>query len=396
MAVRPRFATQSGAGAVLNRSALSPVWAALALSCALLVGCVEELGGGGATPDAESALPEGGDEPERHADSQVDSATDAGIDGGRDAASRDTGQDATREDICVAHEQRIASFVQSHRSCASDDDCAIVGDCSHSNFQAVSRGAEAEARDLVLSDPCGWQDGPGYFASCRKGVCERVKSTVWCGSPVNTDCPAGTSYVTPGCDTSPNSLPAGCYTPCSGQGDDGPCTSGFTCQKADVHPCPSSPPGGATCAACSQEKWLCRPVAACQLELALTFDRYQARTVRGDEGTVMRLDLRNRTDQTLTFSFEQPCHGPTIVGLESYDVWDACLAGACATPTSRIELTLAPRELRTLRTSLIQPAPTQCNLQGLASGKYAPTFALPNVQGANVCGPAASALTVIK
>jgi hypothetical protein len=52
--------------------------------------------------------------------------------------------------------------------------------------------------------------------------------------------------------------------------------------------------------------------------------------------------------------------------------------------------------VRTSRESLIEPAPFQCNVRALAPGNYAPTFALPQVQGASVCGPAANSLTVIK
>lgn len=376
--------------------------AALPLFYALLVGCVDELSG-----DLDAGASDGGEGRER--DTGIDAApsvdTDSGLDAalGLDAApdgghlaNDDAAADATREELCKAQAQRIAAFVESHRECASDEDCAIVGDCSHSNFQAVSRSAEAEARDLVLSDPCGWADGPGYYARCRQEACERVKSTVWCGSPQRSDCPLGTSYKQPGCNLSSGMLPSGCYASCSGQGEDGPCTTGFTCQKANVHPCPASPSGGDACAACNAEQWLCLPAAACQLELALTFDGRQAGSVRGDEASVMQLVLKNRTDEALTFSFEQPCHGPILAGLEAYDAWDACLAGACPTPTSRVELTLAPREVRVWRKALIEPAPSQCNMQGLAAGTYTPTFALPSIQGANLCGPGASSLSVTK
>jgi hypothetical protein len=299
--------------------------------------------------------------------------------------------------MCEAYAQQIASYVQSHRACSGDDDCVIVGDCSHSNFQALSRSAEAEGRELVLKDPCGWQDGPGYLPRCRQGACERVKSTIGCGNPERTDCPAGLSNFNPGCGGVPDAaLPVGCYAPCGGAGDDGPCATGYLCQKANVHPCPSVPSGGSTCAACSVEKWLCLPAPACQLDLALTFDHRQAGSVRGDQVSVMRPVLKNRTDQTLTFSFEQPCQGPTIAGLDAYDAWNACLAEACTMPTSHIELTLAPGEVREWRKSLIEPAPSECNIQGLAPGLYMPTFALSHVEGVNVCGPAASSLTVTR
>jgi hypothetical protein len=59
-----------------------------------------------------------------------------------------------------------------------------------------------------------------------------------------------------------------------------------------------------------------------------------------------------------------------------------------------VELTLAPHEKRLWRSGLVEAKPSACNPQGVPSGMYMPTFALPHVQGASACGPAATTLIV--
>jgi hypothetical protein len=133
-------------------------------------------------------------------------------------------------------------------------------------------------------------------------------------------------------------------------------------------------------------------VAACQVELSLTFDGRSAVRVLDDEASELKLWLENRTDQTVTFSYELPCIGPALAGLADYDLWGACLAGACPAARERVEVTLAPRERKLYRSALVELKPSTCNPHGLAAGKYMPTFTLPYVQGANVCGPTGTLL----
>lgn len=353
--------------------------ALLLASCAGLLACTSEPRA--PERDAESEDPPDADE----ADASIDASrtdTDAGLsDGGADLMV-----DAGSEYSCLQHSSEIKTFVENHRSCSSNDDCVLVGDCSHSNFQVVARSAEEGAKKLVFDDRCRYNDGPGYFARCRESRCERIKSRVWCGGAPQSECPTGMVMHKTLCGAvDPKSYHSGCYTPCSAQGDDGPCTSGYTCQKTTIDPCPATPGEG--------EKWLCAPVAACQVELSLTFDGRSAVRVLDDEATELKLWLENRTDQALTFSYELPCNGPAVVGLADYDLWGACLAGACPSPRERVEVTLAPREKRLYRSALVELAPSTCNMHGLAAGKYSPTFGLPYVQGANVCGPEGTSLT---
>jgi hypothetical protein len=172
--------------------------------------------------------------------------------------------------------------------------------------------------------------------------------------------------------------------PCAAQGDDGPCASGYTCQKQTVDPCPATAGEG--------EKWLCAPAATCQLALVLGFDGESVARLRDDEASELKLWLVNRTDQPLTFSYELPCNGPALLGLGDYDLWNACLAGACPTPHERVEVTLAAHERQLYRSTLLEMKPSTCNMHGLAPGRYTPTFSLANIAGAKVCGPAATLL----
>jgi hypothetical protein len=374
MPLDPALAAQAGTTGTPFRYAargLAPFW------CAWLLACT----------------------PERVLDDAPDATESAPVhDAGFDAASSDDPLladarfDAASSDDPLLPDE-LASFVAEHRACSSDDDCVIVGDCSHTCFPSVARSAEAEAMNVVLRR-CQQQDGPIYHARCRAGMCDRTQSTGSCGSAIETECPAVDMVrQVAGCGTVAAGFRDGCQTKCKGQADDGPCTTGYSCQQTSINPC-WMVTGGASCSACGEDTWLCLPVPACQVELALTYDGGPLARVVSPQATELTLWLMNRTDQTLTFSFELPCHGPSVVGLGDYDLWQSCLAGACPTEHARTEVTLKPHERLRWRSALVEVDPSECNAHGLASGKYMPSFSLPYVQGANVCGPTATSLRV--
>lgn len=387
--------------------ALPPVSAALAgalfVSCLALFACADEhrtperAGDARVKRDASIDasehfdLEDGDVDAGERSDDAAARVEDAALDGEQAAARADGAADASRVLGCNEHWRQIASFVEEHRACLADDECVIVGDCSHADFQAVARDAADEAKALVLSDPCPAVDGPTYYARCRQNKCERVKSFLACGSPQATECPTGTSlYREPCSGAATPGFHMGCQTPCGGAGDDASCPSGFTCRAANVNPCPL----GSMCSDCATDNWLCLPPLTCQVELSVTFDGRRVVRVHDGEATMMQLWLENRTDQALTLTFDLPCHGPTLDGLETFDVWNACLAGACASPVERTQLTLAAHEKRLWRQTLLEAEQTTCNPTGLQLGPGIVTFALPNVQGATVCGPAVSQLRV--
>lgn len=364
------------------------------LALGLSAGCTETsaLGPDASDVDANSETPasrrDGGEtDAEIEADQQPDTGTpDAG-----DAGPPDTPH---QPNACEEQARAIETFVAAHRSCETNADCVIVGDCSHADFRAVAREFEAEAKDLVFGDDaCGALDGPTYHAVCRAGSCERVQSVHSCGYVVSPYvCPSGSELYEEGCGPVAATFRGGCYRPCAAEGDDASCAAGFTCQQTTTNPCTSTPGGGAACAACGAESWLCLPAPACQVELSLEFNGAPTGRVFTGRATALELLLENRTDEAITLSFDVPCHGPRVQGLGDYDLWQECLAGACLEDPVHTELTLAPREKRLWRSAVLDLQPSDCNVQGLPSGKYAPTFALANVVGATICGPAPALL----
>lgn len=295
---------------------------------------------------------------------------------------------------CSAWRDKIGDFVDAHARCSVDADCTIVGDCGHADFVSVATGAAEEARELVLGNPCATSDGPTYNAVCKAGRCSRVRGTAVCGGVPVRECPTGTSWHFPGCGAPMPSFEAGCYARCEAVGDDTSCAAGYTCQETSIDPCkPIDPSAGSSCAACGTGAKLCLPAPSCEVELRVTFDgRPQYAAYPFDGSTQLGLTLENLTDRALTLQFDAPCHGPNVSGLGTYDLWNQCLAGACLTETVRTELTLAPKERKLWRSSVLSGTPSTCNASGLPPGTYTPTFTLPNVEGARVCGPAPSQL----
>lgn len=316
------------------------------------------------------------------ADADIDAAVDAGSDS-RVAPPPELGS-------CEAAAIALDQFVAQHRSCSVDSDCALVGDCSHSDFRAVSRDAEKEATRLVQEGSCS-RDGPGAHALCNAGKCETVRSLNWCGqAPIAKQCPPPTTLRHPGCDAV--TLPKeGCYADCIAVGNSAGCPRGFDCQETSIDPC-----HGKSCDACGQRVTLCQPSSECELELGVSFRSEGTTFVKlaRDEAVYMYLTLTNRTDRTLQLGFDMPCYGPVVRGFNNYDLWGACLAGACPEPNQRVQLTLKPREALTWRKVLVVAPPSSCNPQGLYPGTYTPSFELGNLAGAISCGPATASLTV--
>lgn len=303
-------------------------------------------------------------------------------------------EEDSRLSECSAWSDKIGDFVDAHAGCSFDADCTIVGDCSHADFVSVATSAAEAAKELVLENPCASSDGPTYNAVCKAGRCSRVRATAVCGGVPVRECPAGTSWQIPGCSTPVPSFQAGCYASCDRVGDDTSCAHGYTCQETNIDPCtPLYPSSDATCDACGSETKLCLPAPNCEVKLSIRFDgRPQYATYPPDGSTQLGLTLENLTDRALTLQFDMPCHGPNVSGLGTYDLWNECLAGACLTETVRTALTLGPKERTLWRSSVLSSTPSACNASGLPPGSYTPTFALPNVQGARVCGPAPSQL----
>ncbi len=291
--------------------------------------------------------------------------------------------------------EKAAEFVAAHRACTSDSDCVIVGDCSHANFQAVAKDAADEARALVLA--CTAFDGPTYNAVCRANECERVPTGQSCGQATPRACPAGMQWERPGCGSHPGdaAFVDGCYASCEAVGDDGACPTGHTCQRTTRDPCIPASPGGIACEACgAHDVTLCLPAPDCDLELAITFyDGLHTEARLAEGGSIeMSLLLINRASRALTLEFDVPCHGPAIAGLGSYDVWNSCLAGVCETDPVSTRVSLAVGEKLRWRSAVLTDAPSSCNPAGLPDGRLALSFALANLKGAKVCGPAAATL----
>jgi hypothetical protein len=342
-----------------------------------------------AAPEAGSAQPDAR-AMDAHADADAAAITDA-AQTTSDVRTDDDGSSApapNQPHACEAAGKKLSDFISQHRSCSIDSDCAIVGDCSHADFMAIERAHLEEATRLSLQT-CGAQDGPTYNAVCNANKCDIIRSVAYCGGVPQSECPAGTKRRYPGCSEPKPTFEEGCYADCTAAGNNAGCPAGYTCQTQSIDPC-----RGLACDACGQEVALCLPAPTCEVELALGFDGRSLVKVPSAQSTQLALWLSNRTDRTLKLSFDVPCHGPKVTGLGNYDLWSQCLAGSCAEPTQRVELTLMPREELRWRTAVVRPFASTCNPQGLAAGTYTPSFTLSNLTGAVSCGPAPTSLTV--
>jgi hypothetical protein len=346
---------------------------------------------GDAAPPQDARIAESDAGPDASDGASDSSAGDAAIDSSAgDGSAGDGGAPDSALHPCELHAAKLADFVEAHRSCVRDDDCVIVGDCNHADFPSVSRAFEAEATALVLDDAqCGAHDGPTYNAVCRAGVCDRIRSHQSCGQVPPTECPGELETYRPGCGTVASAFRAGCQASCTDSYDSADCAPGYNCQQTSIDPC-----GPVGCAACGQEVWLCLPAPSCQVQLSVSFDGVSLARIADGQSTELQLWLENRTDQTLNLSFDMPCHGPAVEGLGSFDVWQACVAGACVSDPVQTELTLAPRQKLLWKSAVLTSGATVCNPAGLASGTYTATFSLPGVTGATTCGPSATSLLV--
>ncbi|MET0342649.1 MAG: hypothetical protein ABW252_16710 [Polyangiales bacterium] len=292
-------------------------------------------------------------------------------------------------DSCEERAAFFASFVATHQDCTVDADCAIIGSCSDANFRSIRRDAAEQGAYLMQRDCETAFDGPTYNAVCVANKCERTPSGASCGQAPQSDCPDGTQMQEPGCSPQEGeaSFTRGCYASCS---DDTACAPGFSCQATTVNPCVPAPGSNGACAACGAHGVkLCLPAPDCEVELAVSLGSERTvQTVTRGGSTDVSLWLRNRTDRALTLAFDVPCPGPTLSGLGAYVPWMACAAGACPTDPVATTVTLAPGEKLKWRSTTVEVSPSLCNPSGLPKGRYAPSFTLPNLTGAKVCGAA--------
>lgn len=373
--------------------------------------CVEDLAPKQGDADTETPVDVDGEVHDRdhHADAAANADADARANGDLDAnadadvdaeITSDGGDGATRSerdgaDRCVEVNAAIDRFVGAHDSCAVDSDCAIVGDCSHADWRAIAAPFAAQANGMVNASQCYVNDGPGANAVCQHGRCEAARASLWCGSAPEQVCPSGSARSYAGCGMVARTYTEGCHVACTPGTGGNACAPGYSCQTTTTDPCRATLPGQATCAACGLESTLCLPAPSCTLKLSVSFQGGRATTnLRKDESTVLELWLENLTNEKLEVRFDEPCHGPLISGLGGYDVWNSCLAGVCQSDTVRTELTLAPRERKQWHTAVLMAGASDCNPDGLAAGKYKPSFGL-GATGATTCGPDAAELTVM-
>jgi hypothetical protein len=334
----------------------------------------------------------------RDADADMDPGTrsDAGVDA--DAADPGPEPPSPELDECGAWSVMFDCYLAEHRACKVDSDCAVVGDCSHADWQAIAAPFAAQANAMLRESPCpATQDGPGANAVCVTGACATVRSSLSCGAPAQDECPGGGKRTNAGCGTVASTYRDGCHVSCTLGGAASQCAPGYSCQQTTIDPCrPLTPlgPGEATCAACGAETALCLPAPGCQLQLSVKFQGNRTlETLRGAESTALELWLENLTESPLPLRFVDPCHGPVVEGLGDYDVWNACLSGVCDDDTPITELTLAPREKKLWRSAYLFAGSSSCNPTGLAPGKYTPSFRL-GATGVTECGPDVAELRV--
>ena len=94
------------------------------------------------------------------------------------------GTDSEDPAACESRAAAYTTFMDTHRDCTQDSDCAVIGDCGpHANFAAV-RAEHAEEATTLHSALCGEAyDGPTYDAVCQDGKCQLSQQTGYCGMP---------------------------------------------------------------------------------------------------------------------------------------------------------------------------------------------------------------------
>ena len=289
---------------------------------------------------------------------------------------------------CEQQEEAESAFLAAHSACNVDADCAVLGDCSNAHFVPVSASAAVEGQELIAARCDKVSDGPTFHPVCRASTCQLVFSTLPCGGGGHDKCPAGLTFEAPGCEGEP--FPAGCYVACDSE-TAGSCPPGFTCQETSVTPSCASE----GCDACGEMRELCRPAPGCELSLSLTLDEGSVASTHHDQGAELVVKMTNLTEAPLTVSYDASCHGPRVSGLGEFDLWSACLAGACEQELVPTRLALAPGEARVLGRAVVTPGASTCNPSGLADGTYRLSVALENLTGASVCGPSPVELTVL-
>lgn len=309
-----------------------------------------------------------------------DASADAGHDASDDAQSQPDDSDAS--DTCRDYAKKVTAFAETHGSCATSDDCVVVGSCSNADFVAVSASSEQEATALVDGRPseCKAQDGPTYDPVCFEGQCQKLGSLASCGGPqVNTSCPAGLAFHREGC--SPQvPFAQGCYASCDPDATN-TCPAGTLCQQTTSNDCIA----GTDCTGCGSSVSLCLPEPDCEVWLSVEFQGGARQVSVFSEVAEINLVAENRTGGAVHVTYIDWCHGPVVQGLSGYDAWNSCVKGNCAAVEVETTLTLAARERRVVATALASPLPSTCNPNGLAKGNYLLSWQLLSASGAKVC-----------
>ena len=164
--------------------------------------------------------------------------------------ARDAGLDA-RATACA--DER--AFFETHRACARDEDCVIVGACSGGfGFKAVQSSAQTEAQGYSDRAACGPVfDGPTYNAVCENAQCFARNNGRQCGMPADAAvCPLDQELYATNCDGGMNQ----CRQRCAGEADP-TCGGSKVCARETV-----SQVGGPYGLGCVDELptevWLCR------------------------------------------------------------------------------------------------------------------------------------------
>lgn len=309
------------------------------------------------------------------APSRVDAQADARADGGSDAQ-------ADPQSACERANEELTTFVRTHRQCASDADCAIIGGCSQTlGFYAVRADARDAGQPLTESHTCGGSDGPTYEAVCENQQCVTRYDGNACGS-ISSKCQSSHELYAFSCPSWAPLQDGTCHQRCSGASDTR-CAADFSCQQREV----VAAEGGCTVA--RVPTWLCAPKPSCEVVLALESAGSKSRMLLPGSATPAPLELWavNPTAQPKTFTYRPRCGGELFSGLGTYDAWGACLAGQCDPNPAPKQVTIPAGQRVSLGTANVQAAPSTCNAGGLAAGEYNVAFSLSEVQGATVCAP---------
>jgi hypothetical protein len=187
-------------------------------------------------------------------------AGDAGL-----GSKADAGDGGTRDapPLGDASCEQERAFLNEHRACSTQQDCAIVGSCSGGfGFRAVQAAVKDEAQRLSNNTSCGRAfDGPMYAAVCEQGLCRTRPTGAWCGAaPSSQDggrmgCAPGEAQYRTDCEgpSAATGKPT-CERSCNGATDTS-CGAGRMCTSVRVS---AGQSGYGTSCDALVDVWLCR------------------------------------------------------------------------------------------------------------------------------------------